>query len=60
MSQVIAVNVKTGAVSAMPLEVWEKIKDTPGWKGVFYLKEVAVPPEVTKLRKSKKETKNVL
>jgi hypothetical protein len=60
MSNVTVVNTKNGAESSIPIETWNRIKNSPGWKGVFYIKEVIVPPEVARLRKSKKETKKGL
>lgn len=57
MSYVIAVNKKTGAESPMTVEHWNSIKDNPNWKGVFYIKDVPVPPEVIRLRQAKEETK---
>jgi len=57
---VIAVNKRTLAESPMTIEHWEKIKDHPHWKGVFYLKNIPEPPEVTKLKEAKERAKNSL
>lgn len=60
MSVVIAINKKTGVESPMTLEVWNQIQNNPHWKGVFYLKTVNVPPEVTRLLQAKEQTKKGL
>lgn len=46
-------NRKTGVISPMKQSQWNKIKDTPQWKGVFSVSETPEPKEVKELRKRK-------
>lgn len=46
---------KLGVESYFDLDHWNKIKDSPQWKGVFKVVESPTPPEVINLSK---ETQN--
>lgn len=50
---ITVVNNRSGVESEMSQAQFDKIKDTPQWKGVFSVKDIPVsqePPEVTKLK----------
>lgn len=57
MAKMIQVkNVRNGVISEMEESHWNKIKDDPQWKGVFKPVVSPEPPEVTKLRETKKSS----
>lgn len=49
-------NARNGVISEMEESHWNKIKDDPQWKGVFKPVVTTEPPEVTKLRETKKSS----
>lgn len=59
MAKTISIqNRKTGVKSNIPESDWNKIKDSPQWKGVFRALEKPEPPEVKDIRKRKNEAES--
>ncbi len=47
-------NISTKVVSEIPADLWDKVKNTPMWRGVFeVVKVIKEPPEVTALKARK-------
>lgn len=56
MAKTISIqNRRTGVKSQIQESVWNDIKDSPQWKGVFKALEKPEPPEVKDIRNRKKE-----
>jgi hypothetical protein len=54
IEKVILKNKSTGAISEVPGSVWNKVKNSAQWRGVFAVLNVVIePPEVAELKARK-------